>query len=172
MKKEIKADTTWIFGYGSLMWDPGFDFECRLAATAHGWHRKFGFLSTVNWGTLRHPGAVAALYRGGACAGVAIEVSRNDINKVIRRLDRREAAYNRRKVHVILDDGFEIGAITYVATWNRLKFQRRDAMDHIHNTKGRSGSSLEYLNRVVDTLDAFGQMNSDAHRLLEKIRGQ
>ena len=51
----------WVFGYGSLIWEPGFDFDDRRLATLHGYRRAFCMTSIVYRGTPEAPGLVLAL---------------------------------------------------------------------------------------------------------------
>lgn len=162
-------DLAWIFAYGSLMWDPDFEPLAVVPVVASGWHRKFGFLSTINWGTHQDPGAVAALYRGGSCSGLALGIAKRDAKAVVARLDRREAFYLRKKVKMQAARGFTLTGITYIASSNRTKFKRRNLEGNIHDIPGRKGSSLEYLKRVVGTLETHGFQGTDAHGLLNTV---
>jgi cation transport regulator ChaC len=58
-------DHLWVFGYGSLMWRPGFDFEERCEALMHGVHRRLCIYSHVHRGTPEKPGMVLGLDKGG-----------------------------------------------------------------------------------------------------------
>ena len=71
------GDGFWVFGYGSLIWHPGFDFDDKRLAVLHGWRRAFCMTSVVYRGTPEAPGLVLALDRdeGGHCLGVAYHVA-------------------------------------------------------------------------------------------------
>ena len=64
----------WVFGYGSLMWRPGFPYRERHAAALHGYHRSLCIFSHVHRGTPDAPGLVLGLDRGGRCRGVVFGV--------------------------------------------------------------------------------------------------
>jgi cation transport protein ChaC len=102
----MQGDTQdlWVFGYGSLMWRPGFDAEERILATLHGYHRALCVFSHVHRGTPDAPGLVMGLDRGGSCRGIAFRV----------RAEKREEtlAYLRAREQVTM---------VYLETWHRLR---------------------------------------------------
>src|SRR3954451_24399684 len=80
----------WVFGYGSLMWSPCFDYAEKRLARAHGYHRALCILSTRYRGTHRRPGLVMGLCRGGSCWGMAFRVEAARVQHVLKRLWNRE----------------------------------------------------------------------------------
>ena len=64
----------WVFGYGSLMWDPGFPYDAALPGLLVGYHRQFCLYSYRYRGTRERPGLVLGLDRGGSCRGVVYRV--------------------------------------------------------------------------------------------------
>jgi len=80
----------WIFGYGSLMWDPGFHHAEARPALVHGYHRRFCVYSYSYRGTRARPGLVLGLDRGGACKGIAYRVPRRHAKATLAYLWKRE----------------------------------------------------------------------------------
>src|SRR4051812_49632753 len=80
----------WVFGYGSLMWRPGFPFVERRLAHLHGYHRSLCVVSHVHRGTPEKPGLVLGLDRGGRCLGVAFRVAAAEADSTVEYLRERE----------------------------------------------------------------------------------
>ena len=89
-RAQLPPGGLWIFGYGSLMWSPGFAFRQRVLARLHGFHRALCILSTRYRGTEQRPGLVMGLCQGGSCWGVAYQVAASQAGTALRRLWRRE----------------------------------------------------------------------------------
>jgi hypothetical protein len=107
-------DDFWVFGYGSLMWRPGFAHEETRQARLFGYHRALCVRSFVHRGTPERPGLVLGLDRGGSCHGVAFRVRPADRDTVTEYLRARELVTNvyletTRKVR--LDDGRDVRAL-------------------------------------------------------------
>src|SRR5688500_15848824 len=80
----------WIFGYGSLIWKPDFEFAERRPARVHGWHRALKMWSRINRGTPERPGLVFGLLSGGCCRGMVFRIPRDDGARTLTRLWSRE----------------------------------------------------------------------------------
>src|SRR5215208_7113169 len=80
----------WVFGYGSLIWSPGFAYKEKRVGRAHGFHRALCILSTRYRGTHRRPGLVMGLCRGGSCWGMAFRIPERDVRRCLARLWHRE----------------------------------------------------------------------------------
>ena len=86
----LSEDPVWIFGYGSLMWRPGFAFVERVVTRVHGYHRQFCVWSHRYRGSPRSPGLVLGLDRGGSCRGIAYRIAPDQAAEVLAYLDERE----------------------------------------------------------------------------------
>ena len=118
-RAERRADL-WVFGYGSLMWRPGFSFLEMQAARVSGFTRDMCFLSIHYRGTPKNPGLVCGLMEDArsACQGRAFRVAAADADAVIAYLDERELItdiYHPRMLDVTLEDGRTVPARGYVA---------------------------------------------------------
>ncbi|MFQ5973462.1 MAG: gamma-glutamylcyclotransferase [Alphaproteobacteria bacterium] len=167
------GNETWIFGSGSLMWNPGFDHLEVQPALLRGYHRAFCIYSHYAWGTLERPGLVLGLLPGGSCRGRAFCIAREQTESVLAYLDDRESApYRRVLVPVALRER-TVEAHTYVANPDHRQFAGKltpePAADFILQGKGHRGSSREYLQNTVRHLDELGIREGPLHRLLDLV---
>jgi len=168
----------WIFGYGSLMWNPGFSFVARTPALVRGLHRALCVWSQVWRGTVDRPGLVLGLDRGGACRGLAFRVARAEAEAALDYLDARERVtnvYHRRTVGLTLADGAKVRAETYVVDRAHPQYAGRVPPDEaarvIRASHGRGGSNIEYLENTLRHLDDFGLDDGPLHDLAKRVRG-
>lgn len=164
----------WVFGYGSLMWDPGFVFEEQVPARLHGWHRRFTLESTESWGTAEVPGLCLVLHPGGSTLGCAFRVAASRVESTVAGLDRRENAYRRRVLAARAGDGRRLECLTYVWDPEHARFvgdlPLPERARRLHAGRGRKGTSLEYLHRTVEWLSAQGVADSSMHAELHAVR--
>ncbi len=167
----------WVFGYGSLMWRPGFTYARRSKALLRGWRRSLCIYSHVHRGSPERPGLVLGLDRGGACQGVAFEVDAALREPTIRYLREREQAtsvYLERVVPVTLEGGARVLAMTYVA--DRLhdqyagRLDREAMLEHVRAGKGQFGGNAEYVLETYDHLREIGVRDGDLEWLSAKLR--
>ena len=172
-----RHDDLWVFGYGSLMWRPGFAYDFRCKATLRGWRRALCVYSHVYRGAPERPGLVLGLDRGGACAGVAFRVKAALREPTIRYLREREqvtAVYAERLVPVTLESGERAMALTYVA--DRLHAQYAGRLDRetmlavVRAGRGQSGDNAAYVTETHDHLAAIGVRDSELEWLAERLR--
>ena len=155
----MSAGERWVFGYGSLIWRPGFEFVERRRATAHGWARRFQQRSTDHRGTVDAPGRVATLVPspGASCVGAAFRLVPGDEARVIAELDVREQqGYERIELAVDFDDGSRVAALTYVAPASNAYFVSGESAEAIaaivRVARGPSGANLEYARKLAAAL--------------------
>ncbi len=157
------ADDLWVFGYGSLLWRPGFDFEEKRAARLGGFHRSLCVYSHVHRGTAEQPGLVLGLDRGGSCRGLAFRVLARNASATVAYLREREqvtSVYLERIVSVRFDDGRSVSALTYVVDRRHGQYAGRlpadDLLKFIRQGVGQSGANPEYVLRTSEQLTALG----------------
>ncbi len=168
----------WVFGYGSLMWRPGFQYSLRCKATLTGWRRSLCIYSHVYRGTPDRPGLVLGLDCGGACPGVAFRVEADLREPTIRYLREREqatAVYHERMVPITLESGTRVRALTYVADRAHPQYAgrlTREAMlELVRGGTGASGENAAYVTETCDHLLAIGVRDRDLEWLSARLRG-
>ena len=142
----------WVFGYGSLMWRPGFDYVERQPARLRGYHRALCIYSHVHRGTPERPGLVLGLDRGGSCGGVAFRVEAAKAEATIAYLRGREqvtAVYVERGVRLGLDDRREVEALTYVVDRRHVQYAGKlpldEILEYVRAGVGQSGENPAYV---------------------------
>ncbi|MBT9370799.1 gamma-glutamylcyclotransferase [Rhizobium sp. CSW-27] len=156
-------DEFWVFGYGSLMWNPGFDYEMRLGARAHGYRRSLCVRSFVHRGTPERPGLVLGLDRGGSCRGVAFRVAEAKREAVLDYLRQRELVthvYLERHLPLLLEDGRQVKAVGYVVDRGHPQYagalEVEEAARIVHVSRGQSGPNHAYVANTVAHLKDMG----------------
>ena len=165
----------WVFGYGSLMWRPGFSYLAAEPALLRGYHRAFCIRSVRYRGTPERPGLVVGLDRGGSCCGRAYRVAAADARAALDYLDTRElvtGVYTRRVVPVKVRAG-RVEAYTYVADRGHAQYAGKlapgRAADIILAGHGASGDNRDYLENIVAHLDELGIPDGPLHTLLRLV---
>lgn len=177
---EHLPEDLWVFGYGSLIWRPGFDFVERRDARLIGAHRALCIYSHVHRGTPEKPGLVLGLDLGGACRGVAYRVAQQNRAKVIDYLRGREqvtSVYREAMRSVILlgDNERRVSALCYMIDRGHVQYAGRlDLATQLHLVRqghGQSGPNREYVLSTVQALENLGLRDRDLHLLAEKLKG-
>jgi glutathione-specific gamma-glutamylcyclotransferase len=159
----IGMSDLWVFGYGSLMWRPGFDAVEILPARLSGFHRALCVHSYVHRGTRERPGLVLGLDRGGSCHGLAFRVEAAKREAVIDYLRGRELVTNvylERLSQVILEDGRKLDALSYVVDRSHAQYAAGLTVDEaaqiVAGAAGLSGTNPEYVANTVQHLRQMG----------------
>lgn len=169
----------WVFGYGSLLWNPGFEPAEKVTACAHGFHRSFCMLSIHYRGTEEKPGLVLALDHAtdARCTGVAFRVEDAEDAAVLAMLRERElisSAYIETTIPLELSDGRRVDAITYVIDPNHRQycdFDLETQANMIATAQGGSGPNCDYLFNTAAHLEGMKIKDSDMSWLVERVRG-
>lgn len=157
-------ENLWVFGYGSLMWRPGFNFINREIALLRGYHRRLCVYSHVHRGTPEQPGLVMGLDRGGACTGVAFEVASDEAARTIGYLRAREqvtSVYLERHVKITLSSSRKtVKATTFVVDKDHPQYVPEltevEQLPFILKASGVSGHCLDYVTATAEHLRELG----------------
>jgi len=171
--------TMWVFGYGSLLWNPGFEVQERVIGTLPDYHRSFCMRSIHHRGTDENPGLVLALDEasGAICCGVALAVATGQQDQTLEYLRERElisAAYLEKFLDIDLADGRQVEAVTYVIDPDHVQYCGNLALEEqakiIANAVGGRGPNTEYLYNTSAHLDALGIEDHDLNWLARRVR--
>lgn len=169
----------WVFGYGSLIWDPGFEHDERVLARLEGWHRCFCMRSLHHRGTVERPGLVLALDAAPetVCHGVAFHVAPGQEQATLDYLRARElvsSAYLERELPVHLADGRVVTALTYVIDPRHVQYCRGLSLEEqariIAEAVGGRGRNADYLLNTVAHLHDLGIPDADLDWLADRVR--
>jgi len=169
----------WVFGYGSLIWNPGFEYLERAQARMVGLHRSLCVYSFVHRGTPERPGLVLGIDQGGACRGVAYRVAaarRADILAYLRAREQVTSVY-REAVRTVWLEGTperRAEAVCYTVDRSHPQYAGRLTLEqqlhHVRQGHGRSGNNRDYVIETVAALEALGCRDAPLHQLTERLK--
>jgi cation transport protein ChaC len=170
------AEDVHVFGYGSLMWNPGIVPAHTSVARVHGWHRRFCLRLLFGRGTPEQPGAMLALDRGGACNGLLLRIEAAQARAQLGTLWRREmlaGSYDARWVWA-WQHGRRIHALTFVVNRGCGRYigchRPERVADLLRQGRGTLGSSREYFEATVRKLQELGIRDRGIERIQRAIR--
>jgi len=168
----------WLFGYGSLIWNPAFHFTERRKGRIHGWHRRFCLWTPLGRGSPDQPGLVLGLEPGGACTGMAFRLASDQIACELDILWRREmlsGAYRPRWVRVTTTEG-TVDAITFTIDPANPRYAGRLEEDEIvrvvATAVGRLGPCTDYLFKTAEALAGLGLEDRTLQRLKRRVEAR
>ena len=173
-ESELSEGDLWVFGYGSLMWRPGFEFIEQVPARLIGEHRALCVYSFDHRGTPEKPGLVLGLDRGGACRGVAFRVAAGSRNATVDYLRSREQTTHvyrevMRSVWLENEARQRISALAYVVDRGHVQYAGRlsltDQLRFVQQGHGRSGNNRDYVLSTVKSIEAQGFRDQQLHQL-------
>lgn len=154
-----------MFGYGSLMWRPGFPFEAQAPGLLNGAHRALCVYSILHRGTREQPGLVLGLDRGGACRGVAFRVTQGAEEQTVAYLRTREQVTevyveSYRTVRLLDGSGRIVKALTYLADSHHAQYAGRLSLEEqlriVADCQGEAGTNVDYVLNTVRHLEEEG----------------
>lgn len=171
--------TMWVFGYGSLLWNPGFPVARSTRATLKDYARSFCMSSIHHRGTEEKPGLVLALdeQQGAHCKGLALAVEAGHEDRTLDELRERElisSAYVERMLDVHLEGGEVVNAVTYVIDPHHVQYcggmPLVDQANIIAHAIGGRGPNTEYLYNTAEHLAEIGLRDPDLEWLAQRVR--
>ena len=171
--------TMWVFGYGSLLWNPGFQVGEQVVAVLPGYSRSFCMRSIHHRGTQDQPGLVLALDQDAAhaCEGVALAVAAGHEDQTLTYLRERElisSAYLERRLDVDLVDGRRVNALAYVINPDHVQYcgglPLEEQAQIIATASGGMGPNTEYLYNTATHLAQIGLHDPDLEWLSQRVR--
>ena len=153
----------WVFGYGSLMWRPGFAHTETCRARLHGFHRSLCVWSHIYRGTRERQGLVLGLDRGGSCVGLAFRVPSELREEVLAYLRDRElvtSVYLERMLPIRLEGGDSAVAVAYVVDRGHEQYagalEEAGAARIVSGAVGQAGPNEDYVLNTIEHLKALG----------------
>lgn len=172
-------DSLWVFGYGSLIWHPGFPVVEQRVARLDGWLRSFCMRSIHHRGTEDYPGLVLALDRAAhaTCNGLAFRVAPGAEDETLATLRERElvsSAYLEAHLEVSFADGGGVSALSYVIDPDHVQYcgglPLEEQAQIILSATGGRGPNRDYLFSTVEHLHALGIADADLDWLAARVR--
>lgn len=169
----------WVFGYGSLIWNPGFDHAERMIARLDGYRRSFCMHSIHHRGRPDQPGLVLALdpVVDACCQGLAFRVVDAQADQTLAYLRERElvsSAYVERWCQLALEDGRKVRGLAYVVDTEHVQYARdltlEDQAGIIARAHGDRGPNTEYLHNTAAHLSELGLPDPDLEWLSQRVR--
>lgn len=171
LERLTPGDSLWVFGYGSLMWNPACHIDEQRIGRVHGWRRSFCLWTPLGRGTPERPGLMLALDSGGSCNGLAFRIPPEMIeseSQVVWRREMLSGAYRPIWVCVHTPDG-PIDAVTFVINRRHPRYGAEiahgDAVEALATAEGRLGRSRDYLGNLVRQLRHLGVRDRAMERL-------
>ena len=170
----------WVFGYGSLMWKPGFDYVETSPAVLRGAHRQLCVYSYFHRGTPQRPGLVMGLDWGGACRGVAYRVDDAEWKDVVEYLRAREqVTMVYRETHAPIELAAphkrKVRAMVYMVDRSHEQYAGvlsvDDQLQLVRGAVGESGENPEYILNTVDHMRQSGIRDKRLEALADLLAG-
>ena len=185
----LPAGDLWVFGYGSLMWNPGFDVRQAVPARLYGYHRRLCLWSIHYRGTAKRPGLVLGLARGGSCNGIALRVARRHTPAASAYLLKREMVNNAyrpaiKKVYLRRGDGDgdgddggggddSVDALTFISKPEHPQFAQSlsiaDTVAVVLQARGEGGKNCDYVVNTARHLSHLAIECAEIHRVAERL---
>ena len=179
--EDLPRGDLWVFGYGSLMWRPGFEYIAAFPARLIGEHRALCVFSHHHRGTAERPGLVLGLDRGGTCQGTVFRVAES-LRKVtldyLREREQVTGVYREvlRSVSIEGDARERVQALAFVVDRNHPQYSGaltlEQQLHYVAHSHGISGANRDYVISTVKALEARGCRDEQLHRLVHLLQNE
>ncbi len=175
------SEDLWVFGYGSLMWRPGFEFLEKRPARLNGAHRALCVVSHFHRGTPERPGLVLGLDQGGSCRGIAFRVAGPERETVIQYLREREQVTSvyleKYRLVDLLDGGRErVSAVCYLVDRGHAQYagtlSPEEQLAYVKRGHGKSGNNPDYVLATVEALRGLNIRDRSLEWLAERLKSE
>lgn len=171
-----QGESVWLFAYGSLIWNPVFEFEESQLATLDGWQRSFCIRLVLARGSLEQPGRMLALEPGRQTSGVALRLREKELHQELRIVWMREmvgGVYTPQWSPITLEDGSHARAIIFTANRNNPLYEEEASPDAIAPliavAKGSLGSNRDYVLQLDQALRQHGISDHYVNALVQRL---
>ena len=175
MAERTPDEDIWVFGYGSLIWNPAFYFDEQRVGRLFGYHRRFCMRIHAGRGSANRPGLMLALDRGGSCSGVVFRISRAQADEETELIWRREmisGSYIPRWLEVRTPAG-PVQAVTFVVNRTHDRYTGElpepEVVETLATARGPLGRSCDYLYHTAAHLEAMGIADRNLKRLSRQV---
>jgi cation transport protein ChaC len=174
----LQHSANWVFGYGSLIWRPGFEHLRAVPALLAGAHRRLCIYSHRHRGTPEQPGLVFGLVRGGSCRGMAFEVEASrwpEVHAYLRDREMDRGVYREAQRAIRLADGAIVTALAFMVDERHVQYAGRleiaEQARLVRAGIGESGPNHEYVLATARHLERLGIRDKYLMELVELLRG-
>ena len=177
LAKRCAGNPVWVFGYGSLMWNPVFNAEESCLATLPGWHRAFCLRLTAGRGTVNQPGRMLALKPGGQTTGLAFRLAESTLYEDLELLWKREmitGCYRPEWCDLQCQNGAVLTALVFVSQPEHPLIESDTCVQQvaplIAQASGPLGSNAHYLFELEQVLKDHGMDDAALTELAHRVR--
>ena len=173
------SSPVWVFGYGSLMWNPAFEFEQAAPARLDGWHRDFCLRLVAGRGTACHPGRMLALKEGGQTTGLAFRLPEQGLENELTLIWKREmvtGCYLPTWCKLTLGDGQQVNALAFIINvchpWYEADSRAETIAPLIAAASGPLGTNAQYLFSLEQVMRDQGMQEAEMSELAKQVRAR
>ena len=176
--RELGEADLWVFGYGSLIWNPAMEYEEQRRCTVVGYQKKFCFWTTLSRGSVENPGLMMGLLEGGQCQGVAFRIAKSNVATELDVLFRREMSHYIYKPTWVdtqcVDSNKSFKTLTFVVDTENHRYAndltRAQTIRTLATAEGPLGRNCDYLFQLSEKLHQLGFDDTELEELAQLVR--